>query len=60
MAKVSELEKEFQHRLEQEARKKGLDPATTVHLEQRGKTIFVKWGEVEVALPAPSEQAVDS
>lgn len=64
MAKVSGLEKEFQQRLEQEARKKGLDPAqpkgTTVHLEQRGKTTCVQWGGVEVTLPAPSEQAVDS
>jgi hypothetical protein len=64
MAKIGEFEKEFQQRLEQEARKKGIDPAqlkdTTVHLDQQGKTIFVKWGDVEVTLPAPSEQAVDS
>lgn len=55
MAKIGEFEKEFQQRLEQEARKRGIDPARL-----KDTTVSAKWGDVEVTLPAPSPQTIDS
>ena len=61
--KFDELEKQLQDRLITEARKQGIDPekikGASVRVEQLGGNLNVKWGELEVTIPAPSQPVVD-
>lgn len=63
--KFEDLEKELQKQLQAEAVRRGIDPAqlkgAEVHIEQKpDNTVKVKWGDVEVSVPGPSQAAVDS
>lgn len=55
MAKIGEFEKEFQQRLEQEARKGGIDPA-----QLKDTTVSAKWGDAEVTLRCLEQRDVEN
>ena len=59
-----EIEARLHEELTKTAKERGLDLAEAqgapVHVEQEGKILRVKWGDVEVSVPTPSQGVIDA
>jgi hypothetical protein len=64
MSDDHQLEDRFFHEIRQEAAKRGIDPDLVqkkdVHVDRSGKNIQIKWRDVEVNVPGPSQSAIDA
>jgi hypothetical protein len=64
MADKNELEDRFFHEIREEAVRRGIDPdlikKEDVKVERVGTNIHVKWKDVEVNIPGPSQATLDS